>query len=278
MFKFLSGLTTTVEVEENEIYVKIYVKPWNLYILSECFDYELQLKPYAYVYQQFKKEKRLLKEEEAEELAKKLNKDKTQFHQLDLDNQKMFPPFIPLQEDKTDKHRRYLENDDFHTCIEDDEFDFNGGWDFDSSSSSSEGDYNDNHDFYDEDQQEDMHLENEYNPEIEMHHKRKEHQEIELKEIVIEENKEKERLLKEETPIEDNKQGEKKEEEKSEDKKDDKICRQNCGIFRNIDKLRLVESAMDELANINLIKKHPDYYDSFYLRNYMPYQKRMTIK
>ena len=209
MFKFLCGLTTTIELEESEMFVKLFVKVKNLKILSECFEYEMQLKPYAQVYSEFKKEKRILKEEEAIELSKLICLDRTQFHQIDLDDQKLISPYLPLFEDKTDKFRKYLENDDYHTCIEDDEFEFNNQWDFEDSSEDSD----------DEDG------------------------------------------------------GAIKEEEVNEPK-----CPKNCCVFRNIDKLRIIEKSMNEIANINLIKKHPDFADTFFIRNYLQYKDKMSDK
>ncbi len=267
--------------------------------LSESFDYELQLKPYAHIYDEFKKQKKILKEEEAKELASKLCKDKTQFHQINLNNQKLISPYVPFFEDKYDKFRKYLENDDLHTCVEQDEFVFNAEWDFESSSSESSVNYDEEEEEAQEGNEAEKSKE-ESNNQNSVNDKKSEEgkdqdesnekkeikedneEEIKLKEENKEANGNKEETSKKDENLEGEKQGEEKkpEEKKEEEKKDgdDPECDNFCDIFRNIDKLRLIEKSIDELANINLIKKHPDFNDSFYLRNYFQYQKRMGEK
>ena len=223
MFKFLCGLEIIVQLEETEMFVKVFVKVKNLKILSKCFEYELHLKPYAKTYSEFKKQKKILKQEEAKELSEKLCKDTTQFHNMDIENQKLISPYLPLENEKEGKFRRYLENDDYHTCIEDDEFDFNGQWDFEDSAESQE--------------------------------------------LVNQEEDDENRVIE---------NLEKKDEKKEEKIDSEAKCPKNCRIFRNIDKLRIIESSMEEIANINLIKKHPEFTESLYLRNYIQYKDRMT--
>jgi hypothetical protein len=270
--------------------------------LAESFDYEMQLKPYAHIYDEFKKQKKILKEEEAKELAKKLCEDKSQFHQINLNNQKLISPYVPFFEDKYDKFRKYLENDDFHTCVEDEEFEFNNEWDFESSSSEEEENYEEDEEAQEaQEGQEDEakkskdESKNQNSLNDKISEERKDQDELVKKKEIKEDNEEEIRLKeenkeadgnKEEIPKKDeNLEGEKQGEEKKpeeikveENKNEEAKCPNYCDIFRNIDKLRLIEKSIDELANINLIKKHPDFNDSFFLRNYFQYQKRMGEK
>jgi hypothetical protein len=363
------------------MFVKYYVtKPAYLNRIAECFDYELQLKPYAYTYSEFKKQRKILKVEEAMEIKKQMCLDKSQFHQIDVDNQKLVSPYLPFYSDKKEKFRKYLENDDLHTCVEDEELIFNRIFHNESSCNLDQEEELKLEDAEEEEEEEEEQENEEENKKVEENEENKieglEKGNIPKDNIIKEEVKEaitnkgeeiklidtdpkvdnkeikheelndnniklsnfsdqnnnidleiniKERNLKEKlieskkvslemTGIflkkidENNKKEEKnneeeikgndvlkqeeekknnndefleKEEKKQEDEEEEidlNKCRHNCDIYRNLDKLRLTERSIYEVANMNLLKKHPDFNDSFFLRNYFQYQKKVSEK
>ena len=111
--------------------------------LAEFFGYELQLKPYALLFQNeqdhlsnastyigSRKNSVASGDTKIAKIKSKLTPIdpylySTQFHLLDENNCLHFPPHKPYENEKKIKFRRYISNDEYHQCEHDEEFNLN---------------------------------------------------------------------------------------------------------------------------------------------------------
>lgn len=121
--KFMTGLSGFIEIDEiNNIFVKFFCLEENFYQLAELYKIKLQLKPYAYYYDQLsiridynpnttnEDDIRLLFHADSKNLSQ-------QFSEMNQDDQLLFPPYETFSANKKIKFRRYtLNNDNLHNC------------------------------------------------------------------------------------------------------------------------------------------------------------------
>ncbi len=128
--RFIVGMQAKMEFFENqEVFIHLFLHKKAIPILAESFNYELEVKPYAYQFKLFMRKKfekpkfktKLLFKEEEELLVKLIRKGET-FDELNQSDQANFPPYFPFERSKTSKFRKYWRDDDYHSCYKDIEF------------------------------------------------------------------------------------------------------------------------------------------------------------
>jgi hypothetical protein len=226
ILRFYTRLNMSLELSaDKKVHVKLFAKNKFYNLLAQSFYYDLQLKPYAIKYNEFKEfyEKKDKKKEELglsaineeaddEEneneqfIAIYYSKPTPQFHELDYNQSINHPPYNSYALDKNLKFRRYLKNDKFHDCPHDPEISDEA---FDKYALVDEEGY------YDE--------EYEVDP----------------------------------------------------DKSARLTCEENCSKFRNIDKLRLLNEAVERTIKFHLLKDMNEHY--IFKKNHQEYKEEFSI-
>ncbi len=117
VIKFFTHLNVYLSFEENgeNLFFHIYGNEKIYDYLAENFEYELQLIPYAEIYDKFYKKVELIQ-------INKYTKNDTnnenikQFEDLNFNQPELFPPYFKFINNKSNKYRRYEKNDNFHKC------------------------------------------------------------------------------------------------------------------------------------------------------------------
>ena len=128
LIKFYSGLKIHITFDTNNFKNKFFLIFYgneNIFEnLSQFFNYELQLKPYAYSYEQKNEDnKKNLNHKNDEKLPLLQNlidkNESFQFEDIDFNNPIYFPPFSPFKISKKNFYRLYNQNDTFSDDLSD---------------------------------------------------------------------------------------------------------------------------------------------------------------
>ena len=128
LIKFYSGLKIHITFDTNNFKNKFFLIFYgneNIFEnLSQFFNYELQLKPYAYSYEQKNEDnKKNLNHKNDEKLPLLQNlidkNESFQFEDIDFNNPIYFPPFSPFKISKKNFYRLYNQNDAFSDDLSD---------------------------------------------------------------------------------------------------------------------------------------------------------------
>ena len=121
--KFMSGIKCKLEIDEaNSIYVKFFCEDMIFKQLAETYKLKLQLKPYANFYNQLSMRVEFNPNNTCEDELNRLfppstNNETEQFHNMDTNDQLLFPPYETYTDRKGLKFRRYTKNNDkYHNC------------------------------------------------------------------------------------------------------------------------------------------------------------------
>ena len=125
IIRFYSGLDIKLEFGAGFTVFLYFYGNENIYDrLSEFFDYELQLKPFAFTYRKEIKKNKGYEEsigninDEKESLLTKLIPQDNEFSSADCDinDPAYWPPYYHFNDEKMDKYRRYDKYDEYHVC------------------------------------------------------------------------------------------------------------------------------------------------------------------
>lgn len=135
-----------LHINSKKVLLKFFCEEKTYNQLAEFFGYELQLKPYAYKYNELNKKKSakgnqdmtksilqsinqhsiMQQSMQSSQFAKQLGLDSytpaLQFEELNHNNCLLFPPYMTYERSSNIKFRRYLPNDNYHECRLDPEF------------------------------------------------------------------------------------------------------------------------------------------------------------
>ena len=117
VIKFFTHLNIYLSFENNtnNLLFHIYGNEKIYDYLAENFGYELQLIPYAEIFDKFYKKVELIQINKYKKNSIK-NEEIKQFEDLNFNHPELFPPYFKFINNKSTKYRRYEKNDNYHNC------------------------------------------------------------------------------------------------------------------------------------------------------------------